>query len=85
MKAQKLLKKILDGSKNIRFDDFVKLIEAFGFELKRIGGSHHIYKHPDVSALLNVQPDKNNQAKHYQIRQLLALIEEYALKLNNHE
>jgi predicted RNA binding protein YcfA (HicA-like mRNA interferase family) len=63
VKKRKLLKKILSGSKNIRFDEFVSLLIAFGFELKRVAGSHQIYKHPAVPELLSIQPDTNDQAK----------------------
>ena len=45
MNTRKLLKKALSGSKNIRFADMVKLIEAFGFELARVTGSHYIFVH----------------------------------------
>jgi predicted RNA binding protein YcfA (HicA-like mRNA interferase family) len=83
MNNRKLLEKILSGAKNIRFRDLVKLVEGFGFELKRIKGSHHIFKHPNVPELLSLQPDDNNQAKPYQIRQLLDLIEEYNLQLSD--
>jgi predicted RNA binding protein YcfA (HicA-like mRNA interferase family) len=82
-KKQKLLRKLLSGSKNIRFDEFVSLLLAFGFELKRISGSHQIYKHPQAPHLLSLQPDQNKQAKQYQIRQFLKLIEEYNLNLEN--
>jgi hypothetical protein len=34
MKKQKLLKKIIGGSKNIRFTEMVNLVEGFGFYLE---------------------------------------------------
>lgn len=45
-KKKKLLKKILSGSKNIRFDDFINLLEAFGFTLERVGGNHMFSRIP---------------------------------------
>jgi predicted RNA binding protein YcfA (HicA-like mRNA interferase family) len=84
-RKRKLLARILSGSKNVRFDDLVTLVEAFGFELKRISGSHHIFKHPKVPDLLTLQPAENGRAKPYQIRQFLALVEEYNLKLEDDE
>ncbi len=81
VKKRKLLRKILSGSKNIRFDEFTSLLTAFGFVLARISGSHHIYKHPASPDLLSVQPDANNRAKPYQMRQFLKLVEEYDLTL----
>lgn len=82
MNKQKLLEKILSGSKNIRFDEFVSLIEAFGFELSRVRGSHHIFEHQNVPEILNLQNSKG-QVKPYQVRQFLQLVEQYSLKLED--
>ncbi|MCZ7673277.1 MAG: type II toxin-antitoxin system HicA family toxin [Chloroflexi bacterium] len=73
MNKKKLLEKILSGSKNIRFGDFVILVEAFGFELSRVRGSHHIFEHPDIPEILNLQNSKG-QVKPYQIRQFYNLL-----------
>lgn len=80
MKARKTYDKILAGSRNIRFDDLCQLAKAFGFLLDRTSGSHHIFRHPH-GLTLNFQPDRNHQAKPYQIRQLLDLVEENGLTL----
>ncbi len=77
-KKRKLLEKILAGSKNIRFDELVILVEAFGFRLSRINGSHHIFTHPEIPDIVNLQNKKGN-AIPYQVRQFLALIEAHAL------
>ena len=82
MNKHKLLEKILAGSKNIRFNDFVTLVEAFGFELSRVHGSHHIFEHPNVPDILNLQNHKG-QVKPYQIRQFLQLVEQYNLTLED--
>lgn len=82
MKKQKLLERILSGSRNIRFNDFVGLVEAFGFELSRVRGSHHIFEHPNIPEILNLQNNKG-QAKPYQIRQFLQLVEQYNLELED--
>ena len=84
MSKQKLLKKILAGSKNVRFDEMAALINAFGFELARVSGSHHIFIHPTVDELLNLQ-NVNGQAKPYQVRQFLKLVERYNLRLEDEE
>ena len=76
----KILQKILAGSKNIRFSDMIELVEGFGFRLSRTGGSHHIFVHPDIPELVNLQEVKG-QAKPYQMRQFLKLIERHSLKL----
>jgi predicted RNA binding protein YcfA (HicA-like mRNA interferase family) len=82
-KASKILAKVLAGSKNIRFGDLQILLEGLGFRLRRISGSHHIYRHPDLTQSVSVQPDNNRQAKPYQLQQLVKLIEQNDLTLNN--
>lgn len=84
MKPEKVLAKLLSGSRNIRFGDFKGLIEAYGFSLSRTAGSHHIFKHSDISELVNVQNVKG-QSKPYQIRQFLQLIERYNLSLEDNK
>jgi predicted RNA binding protein YcfA (HicA-like mRNA interferase family) len=81
-KKQKLFAKILSESKNIQFSEFLRLLEAFGFQLARINGSHHIFRHPMFPEQLNLQ-NKNGQAKSYQIKQFLRLVEEYNLTMGN--
>jgi hypothetical protein len=83
-RKQKLLRKILGGTQNIAFNDMVTLSEAFGFRLSRISGSHHLFEHPSVPEPLNLQ-NKNGQAKSYQVRQFLQLIEQYNLTLDKSE
>jgi predicted RNA binding protein YcfA (HicA-like mRNA interferase family) len=62
MNKPKLLEKVLSGSKNVSFNEMVALIEAFGFHLERVSGSHHIFVHPEVRELVNLQEVKG-QAK----------------------
>jgi predicted RNA binding protein YcfA (HicA-like mRNA interferase family) len=80
MSKIKLFNKLISGSKNIRFSEATACAEAFGFKLARINGSHHIYSHPEVIELLNLQ-DVKGKAKDYQIKQLLEIIEKYNLKI----
>ena len=82
MKKRKLLERALAGSKNIRFAEMVSLIEAFGFSLSRVRGSHHIFIHPHVQELVNLQ-DVEGKAKPYQVRQFLRLVERYNLELGD--
>ena len=84
MKPRKVLEKILGRSRNVRFADMRGLVEAFGFTLTRVSGSHHIFAHPDVPVLVNLQ-EVGGQAKPYQIRQFLKLVEEYNLTLEDDE
>ena len=82
LKKRKLLEKALTSPKNMRFNEMVTLVEAFGFQLSRVRGSHHIFIHPQVQELVNLQ-DVKGQAKPYQIRQFLQLVERYNLQLGD--
>ena len=82
MKRRKLLQEIIGGSKNIRFAEMVDLVEGFGFEQLRTDGSHHVFARPDIPELVNLQNVKG-QAKPYQIRQFLKLVEKHNLKLED--
>ena len=57
----------ITSQKNFRFGDMVTLVEAFGFRLARSSGSHHIFIHPEVTELVNLQ-EVQGQAKPYQIQ-----------------
>ena len=82
MNKRKLLRKLLFGSRNIRFSEATAVAEGFGFKLDRIKGSHHIYVHRDVSELINLQ-DVKGKAKPYQVKQLLQIIEKYNLQMED--
>jgi predicted RNA binding protein YcfA (HicA-like mRNA interferase family) len=80
VKKRKLLQKALDSPKNLRFQELVVLVEAYGFSLSRAAGSHHIFVHPQVRELVNLQ-EVHGMAKPYQIRQFLRLVERYNIEL----
>ena len=83
MNLKRLLRRLSEGAlRNVRFSDFRKLVEAFGFELCRTNGSHHIFVHSEVSELVNIQ-NVQGQAKPYQIRQFLRLVERYNLQMED--
>ncbi len=82
MNKRRFLKKILAGSKNVRFSDMVGLVEAFGFELSRTDGSHHIFTRTGIPELVNLQ-NVHGEAKPYQVRQFLRLVERHNLLLEN--
>lgn len=67
--------------KPIAFRDFEKLLKAYGFTLARTSGSHRQYVHPNVPRPFPVQPD-GKEAKRYQVRELLALIEAHDLHMD---
>lgn len=84
MNRRRLFQKLLSGSRNIRFNDFLRVVEAFGFVHHRTTGSHRIYVHPNVHAPLNLQPF-DGEAKPYQIKQFLELVEAYDLSMEDQE
>ncbi len=59
-----------------------RLVESFGFELRRTSGSHRVFAHSEVRELLNLQ-EVRGQAKPYQIRQFLRLVERYGLTMED--
>ncbi len=79
-KRHKILKKVISGSKNIKFSEITSLAEGFGFTLDRISGSHHIFIHPEITEIINLQ-DIKGDVKPYQMKQLLKIIEKYNLIL----
>ena len=62
------------------FADLVHLLEAAGFELGRQKGSHRVYKREGLAELVVIQP-RGKDAKPYQVRQVLELIEKYGLSM----
>ena len=80
-KPDKLYQQLLAStSRTISFRDFERLLRAFGFELDRTAGSHRQYVHPAIHRPFPVQPG-GKDAKRYQVRELLELVESYALHL----
>jgi len=80
MNSRKLLEKALNRPQSLRFSEVLKLAQAFGFQLDRISGSHHILKRAGIPELVNLQ-NVGGMAKPYQVRQLLKLVERHNLCL----
>ena len=81
---KKLLQKIISGSRNVRFKEAIRLAEAFGFKLDRVSGSHHIFVHPGIPELLNLQ-NVAGKAKPYQVKQLIKIVEKHNLRMEASE
>ncbi len=82
VKPSKLFARLVASPQSMRFRDFQRVLEAFGFTLDRINGSHHQYKHPLATRPLSIQP-KGNMAKPYQVDQFLDIVEEFGLKIED--
>ncbi len=85
MRRRRLLQRLSEGNvRNVRFRDFASLVEAFGFRLIRVAGSHYIYGRDGVPKLINIQDD-HGEAKAYQVRQFLRLVERYNSELEDRQ
>jgi len=84
MNYRKRFQKILRSPNNVRFVELAAIVQAFGFQLLRTSGGHHIFGRPGIAEQINLQ-DVNGKAKPYQIRQFLKLVERYNLQLEDDE
>jgi hypothetical protein len=82
MKSKKLLEKALRNPKGLKFLELVYLAESFGFSIVRVNGGHHILRRQGLEELLNIQ-NVSGEAKAYQVKQLLALVEKYNLEIDS--
>ena len=71
----------MNAPQNVRFAELCTLAEAFGYQLDRVKGSHHICVHVLATRPLNFQND-GGKAKPYQVKQFLRDIEEFQLTLD---
>jgi len=77
---ENLFKDVSENQKNVRFNDLVRLVTAFGFKHLRTKGDHQVFRHPKApNEPLNLQ-DRKGEAKPYQVRQFLKLVHTYDLK-----
>ena len=79
-KASKVYQQLLESRSSIPFRDLQRVLEAFGFTLDRINGSHRLYRHPLTSRPLSIQP-RGNMAKPYQVDQFLDIVQEFGLTI----
>jgi len=83
LKTKRILLKARENPEGIRFNDLVKLVEHLGFEEGGGQGSHHVFSHPDLQEIINLQKGKHGKAKPYQVRQALKLIKQYNLRISD--
>jgi predicted RNA binding protein YcfA (HicA-like mRNA interferase family) len=81
-KPTKLYAQLLQSTnRSISYRDFERLVVAFGFIFDRMNGSHAIYRHPQIPRPFPIQPE-GKDAKRYQVRDLLEMVEEYGLHMD---
>ncbi|MGQ0570110.1 MAG: type II toxin-antitoxin system HicA family toxin [Armatimonadota bacterium] len=73
------------GPANVLFRDLCRLVEHVGYVERRRAGSHRIYRHGTRSELplINLQEGSAGKAKPYQVRQVLAIVDAYALEVDS--
>jgi hypothetical protein len=72
----KLIQKIRNNPKDVRFAEACKAAEMIGFVGSEGKGSHTVYKRVDEFEIFNFQ-NRNGRIPTYQAKQLIALIDKY--------
>jgi predicted RNA binding protein YcfA (HicA-like mRNA interferase family) len=80
VRLEKLYMRVASAPHNARFEDVVHLAEAVGFVRKRTRGSHLVFSHKDDPNVVLTLQDLHGQAKAYQVRQLLNMIDRLRLR-----
>lgn len=71
----KLLQKIRNHPKGVTFDELDLLLRGYEFELRRVRGSHHAYRHPVSKRTITVV--RHGSAVHSDaVREVLSAIDE---------
>jgi len=73
-----LLERARANPQSLSFRELERLMAALGYVLDRQSGSHRIYRCRGLP-IINLQSGKD--AKPYQVRQVLGIIDEYALEV----
>lgn len=73
----KLLDRLLAGrtDRNFTFEDLMTILFRKGFTV-RVRGDHHIFRHPKIQEIINLQPD-GALAKRYQVEQVRKILIRY--------
>jgi predicted RNA binding protein YcfA (HicA-like mRNA interferase family) len=70
------------GGANVRFADLCGLLVHLGFVLRRVSGSHHVFRHEARRELMvNVQSERG-KAKPCQVKQVLDMIDSNGLEVS---
>ena len=73
MRKQKLLARLTNNPKDVRFDNLRTLLLDEGFQLERVTGSHHIFSTPDITFAIPVHA---NRVKSVYVKRVLKLIDQ---------
>lgn len=75
-RRQKRRHKIAQNPKNIRFEDLQRLLEDYGFELKRTKGSHHAFIGYVGDEKVTLIVPYHRPLKEVYVKQVLSLLEQ---------
>jgi hypothetical protein len=73
----KLLQKIRNNPKDVRFDDACKIAKVLGFDAKGGKGSDNSFSRKAEPVGLNFQKLKGGKIPPYQAKQLIVMIDKY--------
>lgn len=74
---RKMLDRIRNNPRDVRFEDACKAAKALGFTHEGGAGSHRVFARPGEPMQLNFQ-NRGGKIAPYQARQLIAMIEKYS-------
>ena len=71
-KKEKLLLKLLTGNADANFDisELILILKWLEFEERNTGGSHQIFWKEGIEGIINLQKNKDGNAKSYQVKQV---------------
>ena len=75
-RCAELLEKAKQNPAGLRFAELCKLAECHGWVFARQKGAHRLYVRPATQRPMNFQEGEKGTSKTYQVRQLLAWIED---------
>ena len=81
-KWDKLIEKILNLSKDMRFDELRKVLESYGYEMKapRGGSSHYTFRKPGA---MPITIPKNEPIKKIYVQMVKEIVESEAMNYEN--
>jgi predicted RNA binding protein YcfA (HicA-like mRNA interferase family) len=75
-RRQKRRHKIAQNPKNVRFEDLQRLLEDYGFELKRTKGSHHAFIGYVGDEKMTLIVPYHRPLKEVYVKQVLSLLDQ---------
>ena len=72
---EKLLSKIRARPRSVRFAELTRLLDGYGFELRRVRGSHHVYRRGPHTTVV---PRRTPHVHSYVVKKVLQVIDELA-------